>query len=108
MSPNTQWRFNVVVPIWSKTKSFRSVLKLDYLTGALEPNVLLNFVHDMLYGAFIKGSRMGPLLVLVSPCFRENVVVTCKIGSFCVVYIIYFRKKSCFLFWKSNIKMALI
>ena len=27
---------------------------------------------------------MGPLLVLVSPCFRENVVVTCKIGSFFV------------------------
>ena len=25
---------------------------------------------------------MGPLLVLVSLCFRENVVVTCKIGSF--------------------------
>ena len=25
---------------------------------------------------------MGPLLVLVSPCFRENVVVTYKIGSF--------------------------
>ena len=25
---------------------------------------------------------MGPLLVLVSPCFRENVVVTWKIGSF--------------------------
>ena len=25
---------------------------------------------------------MGPLLVLVSPCFRENVVGTCKIGSF--------------------------
>ena len=24
---------------------------------------------------------MGPLLVLVSPCFRENVVATCKIGS---------------------------
>ena len=29
-----------------------------------------------------KGCGMGPLLVLVSPCFRENVVVTCKIGSF--------------------------
>ena len=27
---------------------------------------------------------MGPWLVLVSPCFRENVVATCKIGSsFC-------------------------
>ena len=25
---------------------------------------------------------MGPLLVLVSPCFMENLVVTCKIGSF--------------------------
>ena len=30
----------------------------------------------------VKGWRMGPLLVLVSPCFRENGVVTCKIGSF--------------------------
>ena len=29
---------------------------------------------------------MGALVVLVSPCFRENVVVTCKIGVFfCVV-----------------------
>ena len=28
------------------------------------------------------GCGMGPLLVLVSPCFREYVVVTCKIGSF--------------------------
>ena len=25
---------------------------------------------------------MGPWLVLVSPCFREDVVVTCKIGTF--------------------------
>ena len=25
---------------------------------------------------------MGTLLVLVSPCLRENVVATCKIGSF--------------------------
>ena len=25
---------------------------------------------------------MGTQFVLVSPCFRENVVVTCKIGSF--------------------------
>ena len=28
------------------------------------------------------GCGMGPWLVLVSPCFRENVVATCKIGSF--------------------------
>ena len=25
---------------------------------------------------------MGPWLVLDSPCFRENIVATCKIGSF--------------------------
>ena len=30
----------------------------------------------------IKGCGMGTLFVLVSPCFRENVVVTCKIVSF--------------------------
>ena len=30
----------------------------------------------------VKGCEMGILFVLVSPCFRENVVVTCKIGSF--------------------------
>ena len=29
-----------------------------------------------------KGCGMGPWLVLVSPCFRENVVATCKIGAF--------------------------
>ena len=29
-----------------------------------------------------KGCRMGPPLVLVSPCFRQNVVVTYKMGSF--------------------------
>ena len=30
----------------------------------------------------VKGCGMGPWLVLVSPCFRGNVVATCKIGSF--------------------------
>ena len=29
-----------------------------------------------------KGCGMGPWLVLVSPCFRENVVATCKMGTF--------------------------
>ena len=31
---------------------------------------------------FLRGCGMGPWLVLVSPCFGENVVATCKIGSF--------------------------
>ena len=35
--------------------------------------------------ASLKGCGMGPLLALVSPCLRENVVVTCKLGIFCVI-----------------------
>ena len=31
---------------------------------------------------YLKGCGMGPWLVFVSPCFRENIVATCKIGSF--------------------------
>ena len=30
----------------------------------------------------LKGREMGPLLVLVCPCFRKNVIVTCKIVTF--------------------------
>ena len=30
----------------------------------------------------LKGRKMGPLLVLVYPCFRKNVIATCKIVSF--------------------------
>ena len=42
----------------------------------------LRWLKGSRIGHSIKGCGMGPLLVLVSPCFRENVVVTCKIGSF--------------------------
>ena len=42
---------------------------------------------------------MGTLFVLVSPCFRENVVVTCKIGSFlCSLDNLLQKKRNCFLF----------
>ena len=33
------------------------------------------------WGTF-KGRVMGPMLVLVSPCFSENVIVTCKMTHF--------------------------
>ena len=52
---------------------------------------------------------MGPWLVLVSPCFRENVVATCKIGPFlCSLDNLLQKKRNYSLFWKSNVKMALI
>ena len=59
----------------------------------------------------MNGCGMGPLLVLVSPCFTENVVVTCKIGSFLCSLDNLLQKNigpNCFVFWKSNFKMALI
>ena len=40
------------------------------------------FYASLTYSQVVKGCGMGPWLVLVSPCFRENVVATCKIGSF--------------------------
>ena len=49
-------------------------LHLCYLLG-LSSNYIMASLH-------IKGFGVGPWLVLVSPCFRENVVTTCKIGSF--------------------------
>ena len=36
----------------------------------------------VLHDPLVKGKVMGPLLILVSPYFRENVIVTCTIVSF--------------------------
>ena len=63
----------------------------------------------MTHSTTLKGCGMGTLSVLVSPCFMGNVVVTCKIGSFlCSLDNLLQKKRDCFLFWKSNFKMALI
>ena len=57
----------------------------------------------------LKGCGMGPWLVIVSPCFRKNVVATCKIGSFlCSLDNLLQKNVIVFFFWKSNFKMALI
>ena len=42
----------------------------------------MRHIYNMEWSKVLKGCGMGPWLVLVSPCFRENVVATCKIGSF--------------------------
>ena len=52
---------------------------------------------------------MGPWLVLVSPCFRENVVAICKIGCFLCSQDNFLQKNVIELFfWNSNFKMALV
>ena len=57
---------------------------------------------------------MGILFVLVSPCFRENVVVTCKIGSFLCSLDNLLQKNVIFFFfgyqiskWRSFEKRAI-
>ena len=58
-----------------------AVNQLTRLQGKISPKYRNSFIYcDS--SSYLKGCGMGPWLVLVSPCFRENVVATCKIGSF--------------------------
>ena len=50
-----------------------------------------------------KGCGMGPWLVLVSPCFRENVVAKCKIGSFLCSLDMLLQKNVIVLFFGNQI-----
>ena len=53
------------------------------LTFNLELNMLnVKLSWFLIIVSDFKGCGMGTLFVLVYPCFRENVVVTCKIESF--------------------------
>ena len=50
---------------------------LEQLYNIIQKKAKRPFMHGE-----INGCGMGPWLVLVSPCFMENVVATCIIGSF--------------------------
>ena len=54
-------------------------------------------------GLYVKGCGMGPWLVLVSPCFRENVVAICKIGSFLCSFDNLLQKNVIVLFFGNQI-----
>ena len=54
-------------------------------------------------GLNFKGCGMGPWLVLVSPCFWENVVATCKIGSFLCSWNNLLQKNVIVLFFRNQI-----
>ena len=73
-----------------------------------------NYICHTFAKEFFKGCGMGPWLVLVSPCFRENVVATCKIGSFLCSLDNLLQKNVIVLFfgnenskWRSFEKMAI-
>ena len=50
-----------------------------------------------------KGCGMGRWLVLVSPCFRKNIVATCEIGSFLCSLNNLLQKNIIFLFFGNQI-----
>ena len=71
------WRWGgrrYLVIKWKITDKWVCIVK-DFTS-----TIWLNFITH--WPVKFKGCGMGPWLVLVSPCFRETVVATCKIGSF--------------------------
>ena len=50
---------------------------------------------------------MGSWFILVSPCFRENVVATCKIGSFLCSLDKLLQKNVIVLFFENQAKIVL-
>ena len=66
----------------------------------------LQFKHHIMPFDFeFKGRVMGPLLALVCPCFRKNVIVTCKIAYFlCNLDNFLLKNVIVFIFGKQLLK----
>ena len=66
-----------------KNTTFWSKFHLNRTSGCGDMNILwsLKTMKNIRICHLFKGCGMGPWLVLVSPCFKENEVATCKIGS---------------------------
>ena len=71
---------------------------------AFRPHILITMNWtSLLVKALVKGCGMGPWLVLVSPCFRKNVIATCKIGSFLCSLDNLLQKNVIVLFFENQI-----
>ena len=66
------------------TACYRVMLNIKCIDHVLNATVY-SMTNTVPLIHLVKGYGMGLWTVLVSPCFGENVVATCKIGSFCVV-----------------------
>ena len=67
---------------WKKLKKQEERKKAgEKMVTSTEDRLRCENIGSVFYSS-INGCRMGPLLVLISSCFRENVIVTCKIESF--------------------------
>ena len=83
------------------------VARLKVAVNMANPNFSQNlnfwgqFVHWPIKCKRHKGRAKGPLVAPVCICFRKNVIVTCKIGSFLCSLANFFRKMELvfFSFW---------
>ena len=81
---NFWWRLMLGTTIFFGTERFILWISESTLTifiwNPFDDQKINDPFHPGIYN--VKGCGMGPCLVLVSPCFRENILATCKIGSF--------------------------
>ena len=80
-----------------------SILSWDHCACVPVPLIYLHACVRCYSKRYLKGCGMGPWLVLVSPCFRENVVATCKIGSILCSLDNLLQKNIIFLFLGNQI-----
>ena len=88
-----QWMTFNLLPNSKCSRPCRNARRIWYLSLSLEK---WTNKHSL------KGCGMGPSQVLVSPCFRENVVATCKIGSFCVINLDNLLQKNVIVLFFGN------
>ena len=66
-----------------KTDQIYLLCKWNFLLLSSQILLFHIFLHNAWMSSTLRGVEIiGSWLVLVSPCFRENEVATCKIGSF--------------------------
>ena len=81
---------SMIYAIWGraiKQKTFVHKYKVNRKNNRFDDKELVKHLNRVQWCQVtdineVKGCGMGPWLVLVFPCFRENAVATCKIGSF--------------------------
>ena len=66
----TIWNHNFYLPL------------VCHLTSDLKVFIVYTRRSIIIQMLIVKGTQIGPLLLLVCPCYRESLIATCKIVSF--------------------------
>ena len=72
-------KYLIQTSIFRYSKNYSSLIRETRIKDSVNMEDLICLLATV---RTLKGTQMGPMLVLVSPCLRENVNVTCKIVFF--------------------------